>query len=164
MATPNWLTIALAMSSVIATLIAPLLPGFVESRKNQPKPTPEAAQPKNRIQRMGAWLRRRPWVLPAFGIVLNVCILLPYALRHASPITAYIVLEISIIVASTFLNLAFMSISSIIELMREMLDLDSRLHEVISGIIDVEGITIDRLGQLEKGLKTKKLPKTRNLG
>jgi hypothetical protein len=76
----------------------------------------------------------------------------------------YIVLEISIIVASTFLNLAFMSISTIIQTMGEMLDLNSHLHEIISRIVEVEGITIYRLGQLERGLKTKKLPKTKNLG
>jgi len=164
MATPNWLTIALAISTVIATLIAPLLPGFLASRRSQPKPTPEHAQPKKRTQRMGAWLRGHSWVVPAFGITLNIGILIYRVLRFTGPVTLSVVLQISIIMSSVFVNLAFMSMAAIVHLMRGMLDVDSGLSKTISGIIEVEGHTLDRLDQLEKSLKTKKTPKTRNLG
>jgi hypothetical protein len=54
----NWLMIVLIISTFIATLIAPILQLFVKSRINQPKPTPEPSQPKNRIHRIGGWLMR----------------------------------------------------------------------------------------------------------
>jgi hypothetical protein len=54
--TANHWQIVLIITSFIAQLIAPSIAAFVASRSNQPKPTPQPNQPKNRIQRIGGWL------------------------------------------------------------------------------------------------------------
>jgi hypothetical protein len=49
--TKNWLEIAtliVLIITAVATICAPLLAVFVQYRINQPKPSPEANQPKNR--------------------------------------------------------------------------------------------------------------------
>jgi hypothetical protein len=59
----NWLMIA----AIISTLIAPTLANLIPPRAIHPKPTPEANQPKNLIQRIrgrfiGFWTS--PWQSP----------------------------------------------------------------------------------------------------
>jgi len=110
---------------------------------------------------MGDWLINAgssPWVFPPLGIVLNICIL-PYVLRHANPLTAEAVLSISLVVTSFFCNLLFISISGISRLLGKMIHQDGKRDETLSGIIEVQGLLIERVKQSDKRPKIKKLPK-----
>jgi hypothetical protein len=139
MPSSNWLAIVSIMVSAITTLTAPVLALLVAARINQPKPTPEPKKPKNLIHRIGGLLMRvstSPWILPPFGLLLNICVL-PYVIRHANPITGKSVFAISLIVTSAFCNLLLISISGLSRITRKMLDHDETRDETISGIIDV---------------------------
>lgn len=81
----HWLIIAV----IISTLIAPIIGVYAAFRINQPKPSPEANQPKNRSQRIGGWLDRlfqSPWILPPSIALLDIYLLLVEFIK-ASPVT-----------------------------------------------------------------------------
>jgi hypothetical protein len=161
MAIPNWLPIAISNSSVIATLTAPLVPGFVASRKNQPRPTSEGNQPKKRIQIIGSWLRRAlgsPWVLQPLGVVINIFVL-RYEFRHATPITGEVIFAISFTTGSIFFNLALLFIVDLTRQIGRILDVIHNLSDNDSGILEITRGFHDRVKKLEEKPKTKKLPK-----
>jgi hypothetical protein len=136
----------LAIASIISTLIAPVAAGIivlrVASRINQPKPTPETSQPKNRIPIMGGWFMRfltAPWYVPPFGIFLGI-----YSLRtelhRTTPVTREVVLVIAVSVAVIFLNIMGMGIFFVMRLIGYQIDSFSEFGrknaEILSRIIE----------------------------
>jgi hypothetical protein len=101
---PNWLTITLSASTIIATVIAPLLAVFIQFRISQPKSTPDPNQPKNLIQRIGGWLNHfalSGWFvsLPLLGIPLDIW-QIHSELAKTTPLTRGSVFGISMLLSS----------------------------------------------------------------
>jgi hypothetical protein len=108
----NWLTIA-------AIIIAPTIAEFVKLRMSQPTPSPEANQPKNRIQRIGGWLRHflaSPWILPPFGILCDIGVLV-WFLRSSAPITRGVVVVIASAIAGIVWNALNMNVSKQLDIL-----------------------------------------------
>jgi hypothetical protein len=161
MAIPNWLPIAISIANTIATLIGPLLVLFVASRMNQSKPTPEVKQPKKRTQIIGGWLRRAfssIWVVPLFGIVISIFVLRS-EFRRATPVTGWVIFEISFTTASIFYNLALIFIISITRQILSIANISHKLSDTDSGILEISRDLHNRVKKLEEKPKTKKLPK-----
>jgi len=105
MAIPSWLPIAISISGVIATLIAPVTGPLVAARMNQPKPTPEINKPKKTNP------ENRGISQPCRNITLDISAFWPFAqhlrslLRHPTcqPHNRETVFAISLNVASGFL-------------------------------------------------------------
>src|ERR1022692_949193 len=109
----NWLMIAV----IISTLIAPSLANFIQSRTNQPKPTPETNHPKNLTQRIGGRLRRlaaSPWILPPLSILYDIGVLV-WAIRGTAPVTRAVVVVIASAVVGVAWNVLNMNVLLLME-------------------------------------------------
>src|SRR6202050_113631 len=99
MASANWLPIVSIIISAAATLAAPVLALFVAARINQPRPKPEPKNPKNRIQRIGAWFMRASRfspVLPLLAVVFDIWAL-HREIHRPTPITRDTIFDISLL-------------------------------------------------------------------
>jgi hypothetical protein len=109
MTTEHWITIVLITTSFIAQLIAPTLSALVMSRMSQPKPTPQANQPKKRSQSSGGWLSRfiqSPWFVWGQLLIIPLNLwALSREFAETGPITHSSILAISITVGGIFLSL-----------------------------------------------------------
>src|ERR1035441_5864693 len=129
----NWLTIA-------AIIIAPTIAEFVKARMSQPTPAPDANQPKNRIQRIGGWLRHflaSPWIAPPFGILCDIGVLV-WFLRSSAPVTRGVVF----VIASAMVGIAWNTLNMNVLLTIE--NARSLTHNV-SKQVDIIGLIIERI-------------------
>src|SRR5580704_7646605 len=97
MTTDQELTLALIIATSTSMFIQPYLAAKFASRMNQPKPSPNPDQPKNRSQRIkeSVWgFLISSWKLPVIFIFLNLYGLIAN-IRDHSPLTRLGVLAIS---------------------------------------------------------------------
>ncbi len=142
--------ITLIASSFIAQLIASLVAVFVgKPRNNQPKPTPEASQPKNSAQRIKGWFMRfveSPLGFPPLFVVVYT-VQLVWVMRDARPVTRGVILAISGLVAGIFWNLGYILIwrviksrdksdSLVLEIINGSIELNRDLHEWVKALSD----------------------------
>jgi hypothetical protein len=152
----NWLMIAV----IISTLIAPSLPNLIQSRTNQPKPTPETNHPKNRTQRIGGWLMRffqSVWFIVGWHLVviaLNIYIL-HGKLRKTAPITRGDVFSISMSVASIWFVVLNMTVIMTQQSISFQADSISTLTGTVGRLLDMIK-TLDETVDLK--IKTLALP------
>src|SRR5271169_78126 len=142
--TDNGKTIALIASSFVAQLIASWFAAFVgRPRNNQPAPTPEPNQPKNRPQRINGWFMRlavSPWVTPPLFILIYIYGLLE-VFRETRPVTRGVILEISILVGGIFWAVGQVDTRLI---WRAIL----RQNEIEDRLLDNEGRLLEQVGEL----------------
>src|SRR2546421_790345 len=90
---PAWLTIIALISSIIATLLAPIIGLLAQSLIKKPTPTPEPNQPKARSKKIIAeWLF--PRIIAPVAIVVCISLLL-YSYYQTTTINRDVVLEMS---------------------------------------------------------------------
>ena len=161
-ATPSWMPMAMlivAIITVAATIVAPLLAVLVQNRINQPKPSPEANQEKNRSQSIGGRVSKH---LKAFwpqhlAIVVNIAVLI-YFLSDTAPVSRLTVFYMAIATGGIFLQFVTIlvislvnhifdltikrtndlsgNVNKLIELSGENIGLMKRQMEVTQGVID----------------------------
>jgi hypothetical protein len=104
------------IAMIIGTIVAPTLANFIQFRANHPKEAPEANQPKNLIQRIGARLMRFFQSLwwgvggPLVFIAYNIYII-SGELRKTAPITRGDIVLISESVAAVLFFLSNMTVN-----------------------------------------------------
>jgi hypothetical protein len=146
----NWLIIALIISTLIAPTIQTLVASLIIPRINQPKPTPETSQPKNRIQRMGGWLSRfltSPWFFPPFGILFNIYLLFR-ELHITKPVTRETVFGISMAMAGIVLNALSMSMLFIWRAIYRQEEIIEKESELAHRLVDTVGSLSDSIKKM----------------
>jgi hypothetical protein len=141
----NWLTIA-------AIIIAPTIAEFVKLRMSQPTPSPEANQPKNRIQRIGGWLRHflaSPWILPPFGILCDIGVLV-WFLRSSAPVTRGVVVVIASAIVGIVWNALNMNVLFAIKNERILTNTVSKQLDILIKQDKTIGLIIERIDIIER--------------
>jgi hypothetical protein len=139
----NWLMIAV----IISTLIAPTLANFIQFRANQPKPTPEANQPKNLIQRIGGSLMRffqAPWKVAVFFVLPATLVsiyLLRGDVRSTAPVTPIVVFRISFGVGGIVYNILSVGILFIWQAIGRQSDIIGKGINTTSELLDIVKIS-----------------------
>jgi hypothetical protein len=135
----NATAIAVIVVAFIAQLIASLVAVFVDRpRNNQPRPTPDPNQPKNRSQRIRDWLRRlveSRWQIPLLSILLYTYTLLQ-EFRDTRPVTRWVILLISIAVGGIFWAGVIALVNALAREMRLRADAQDEVNRRLLGLIE----------------------------
>lgn len=141
----NWLTVALIISTLIATVAAPIVAAVVVPRINQPRATPVASHPKQGTKRKAASVMARlgssPWIFPPM-LLMNSIYRVHQDMNHAPPLTTPVVLMICLGVAQGGAAIAFFGINLLFRLIEHHVKAQQVISEMI---VDSQHHIADRM-------------------
>jgi hypothetical protein len=145
----TWLTIALIISTFIANCVGPIIGALMSRRNSQPKLTPDANQPKDRITVKDGLLRQRRKHdrFAALGSLAGVAICLGILIRELSapePLTRGSILVISCAAASLVITPAnHFVLRIILENDRHHTDMISQIIATTNTVIESQSVLAD---------------------
>jgi hypothetical protein len=132
---PIWLQITIGIATVIALFTGPSIAEVVKFRMSHP---PATDRRKNLIQRIAGRLLSSPYFVPLIGLIINVVLLffVVWAASH-KPVTAMVVLLISLQAGMVFFCLTMMLVFHVAEIV-------FRARNYLAGFVQALADQVDR--------------------
>lgn len=129
---PNWLTIVLAVGSISATLIAPVIPLYIAQRAaKQPSIKPDENHSQKRISRIGLLLRNvlsSLWFTPSVSILYGSLGLI-HDLHRTTLVTSHLVVAINLDMLQIAYGVGVFFLLYVLSMIRTNVALQHRIAE-----------------------------------